>query len=221
MEQLKVNDLTINYVVKKTTKKKIYMRVKDEIVILSVTKRTTKKEVEALIIKNIELIKTTLEKNKKQNIIHLNSIGYKPRFITGKNGVYIDGEEIVISAKTSDLASYKRVLYTFYKKEVERIVLLLLEDVEKDFKEINIPPITVRYLKSMFGNYSRSKHAIKLSSILAKYDYEFIKVVLYHELSHVFEFNHSKKFYAVFESKYPNARKLNFMLKKIKYNDCL
>lgn len=221
MNQVKVDDAVINYVVRKTAKRKIYIRVRDGVVTLSVTKKTTKKEIENLIIKNIEWIKKTLEENKKQNVIHLAGIAYKPRFVVGNKNVYIDGEEIVISAKTGDLESYKKVLYEFYKKEVEQKVTSIYETVKKDFTEINIPPIKVRYLKSMFGNYNRKNNEVKLSSMLAKYDYEFVKVVVYHELSHILEFSHSKKFYQVFESKYPNAKKINFMLKKIKYNDCL
>ena len=221
MEQVKIDDITINYVVKRNTKRKIYIRVRDEIVYVSAPKKTPKKDIEILLKKHIEYIKTSLEKSKKQNIIHYNGIAFKPRFITGDKFVYIQGEEIVISAKTSDLEAYKKVLYDFYKREVETKISLIYDMAKIDFKEIEIPPIKVRYLKSMFGNYNRKNHEIKLSSLLAKYDHEFIKVVLYHELSHLYEFNHSNKFYKVFESKYPNAKKINFMLKKIKYNDCI
>ena len=71
----------------------------------------------------------------------------------------------------------------------------------------------------MFGNYNKRYHRIKLSSLLAKYDYKFIKHVLYHELSHVEVLNHSKEFFSYFESKYPNAKLVRKELKKIKYND--
>lgn len=219
MEKIKIDDLVISYIVRKTTKRKIYIRVRDDIIYVSVTKKTTKKEIENILLKHKEFIKKTLEKNKKQDTIHLAGVSYKPRFIVGENKVYIEGEEIVISAKTREIEAYKKVLYDFYKKEVLRVLESIYSVAEYDFKEIKIPPIKVRYLKSMFGNYNRKNHEIKLSSILAKYDYEFIKVVLYHELSHLFEFNHSKEFYKVFESKYPNAKKINFMFKKIKYND--
>jgi predicted metal-dependent hydrolase len=76
-------------------------------------------------------------------------------------------------------------------------------------------------MKSMFGNYHKVKHHVKLSSILAKYDYKYIKFILYHELSHVVEFNHTKKFFAYYEAKYPNAISVRKVFKKIKYNDCL
>lgn len=222
MNKIIVDGLEVNYIVRKTTKKKIYIRVKENLVYVSVTKKTSVKDVERLIVKHIDFIKKELDKNRKEEVIHLNGIAYQPIFLTGnKNGVVINERNIIIISKQSDIKAYKKVLYDFYKKEVSNELEKIIDEAKCDFKEIVFPSISVRYMKSMFGNYNRHSHHIKLSSLLAKYDYSFIKLVLYHELSHVFEFNHSKKYYEIFERKYPNAKKLNFMLKKIKYHDCI
>lgn len=217
-----VDGFKVNYIVRRTTKRKIYIRVKDDIVYISVTKKTTIKEIEKLIIKHIEFIKNELENKKKTDEIHLNGVSYKPVFNIGyKNSVVVEKDNIIITCKKDDLKSKQKVLHDFYKAEVLKVLDEIILEAKLDFSEITFPTISVCYLKSMFGNYNRKKHHIKISSILAKYDYSFIKLVLYHELSHVFEFNHSKKYYEIFNSKYPNAKKLNFMLKKIKYHDCI
>ena len=71
----------------------------------------------------------------------------------------------------------KKILYDFYKREVEKEVEKLISEAKKDFSEISFPTISVRFMKSMFGNYHKVKHHVKLSSILAKYDYKYIKFI--------------------------------------------
>ena len=222
MKYISIDGVSFYYEIKRTTKKKIYIRVKDGIVKVSATKNITLKEVKELFAKHIDFIKEQLILTKKEDIIHVNGTPYKPRYFVGdKNKVMIIGDEIHLYSKDNSLEKYKKILYDFYKKEVEKEVEKLIGEAKKDFSEISFPTISVRFMKSMFGNYHKVKHHVKLSSILAKYDYVYIKFILYHELSHVVEFNHTKKFFAYYEAKYPNAISVRKVFKKIKYNDCL
>lgn len=222
MKYISIDGVSFYYEIKRTTKKKIYIRVKDGIVKVSATKNITLKEVKELFAKHIDFIKEQLILTKKEDIIHVNGTPYKPRyFVSDKNKVMIIGDEIYLYSKENSLEKYKKILYDFYKREVEKEVEKLISEAKKDFSEIAFPTISVRFMKSMFGNYHKVKHHVKLSSILAKYDYKYIKFILYHELSHVVEFNHTKKFFAYYEAKYPNAISVRKVFKKIKYNDCL
>ena len=222
MKYISIDGVSFYYEIKRTTKKKIYIRVKDGIVKVSATKNITLKEVKELFAKHIDFIKEQLILTKKEDIIHVNGTPYKPRYFVGdKNKVMIIGDEIHLYSKDNSLEKYKKILYDFYKKEVEKEIEKLISEAKKDFSEISFPTISVRFMKSMFGNYHKVKHHVKLSSILAKYDYKYIKFILYHELSHVVEFNHTKKFFAYYEAKYPNAISVRKVFKKIKYNDCL
>jgi predicted metal-dependent hydrolase len=222
MKYISIDGVSFYYEIKRTTKKKIYIRVKDGIVKVSATKNITLKEVKELFAKHIDFIKEQLILTKKEDVIHVNGTPYKPRyFVSDKNKVMIIGDEIYLYSKNDSLEKYKKILYDFYKKEVEKEVEKLISEAKKDFSEIAFPTISVRFMKSMFGNYHKVKHHVKLSSILAKYDYKYIKFILYHELSHVVEFNHTKKFFAYYEAKYPNAISVRKVFKKIKYNDCL
>ena len=222
MKYISIDGVSFYYEIKRTTKKKIYIRVKDGIVKVSATKNITLKEVKELFAKHIDFIKEQLILTKKEDVIHVNGTPYKPRyFVSDKNKVMIIGDEIHLYSKDNSLEKYKKILYDFYKKEVEKEVEKLISEAKKDFSEIAFPTISVRFMKSMFGNYHKVKHHVKLSSILAKYDYKYIKFILYHELSHVVEFNHTKKFFAYYEAKYPNAISVRKVFKKIKYNDCL
>ena len=139
--------------------------------------------------------------------------------ISNQPRVEVNGDSIYLYSKKDDLKSYQKVLHDFYKCEIEKELSKIIYDAQYDFKEIIFPTISVRYMVSMFGNYNKKKHHIKLSSILARYDYKYIKFILYHELCHVLVFNHKKEFYDLYEKKYPNAKMERKIFKKIKYND--
>jgi predicted metal-dependent hydrolase len=220
MKTITINNTPISYIVRRTTTKKIYIRVKNDVVVVSATKFTTIKEIEELLYKHEKFILENLIKREKEEIIHLNGVSYIPKFHIGlKNKVEIIGDEIHIHTKKMEYDLQKKTIHNFYKTEVEKVLTQIIYDAMTDFKEINFPTISVLYMKSMFGNYNRKKHHVKISSMLAKYDYKYIKYILYHELSHALEFNHSKEFFRVFESKYHNVKLVRKELKKIKYND--
>ena len=220
MNTITHKNITLNYVVRRTTKRKIYLRVKDGLVVVSATKRISIKDIENLIIKHFDYLLEEIKKGQTANVIHFNGVAYTPKFYQGDHEkVAIIDDMIHICAKKSDRSEYQKVLYKFFKEETLKEIERILPDVKKDFPEVSIPPIKVSYYKSLFGNYNRKTHAIKISSMCARYDKECIKLVLYHEMCHIFEFNHSKNFYALFERKYPDAKRKNFILKKTKYND--
>ena len=92
-----INGISFTYTVKRTTKNKIYIRVKDGNIVVSATKRTPLKEIEKLIKENIDFIQEQLLKSIPDNIIHVNGIPYKPRFFVGnENVVELIGDEIHI-----------------------------------------------------------------------------------------------------------------------------
>lgn len=221
MNKIEYNNQSLFYDISYSTKKKIYIRVKNGFVNVSCPKNTPTKYIEELLFKYFDNLLEKVKKNKTQNIIHLNGIGYTPKFYVGKRkGVAIMENEIWITATKNSLDEYRKVLNDFYKEEIAKILPSIIEESKRDFYEIKkFPEIKLRYMKSMFGNYNRKTNIVKLSTILAKYDYMYIKHVLYHELSHVFEMNHSKKFYAVFDNKYSNAKAVRKQFKKIKYYD--
>ena len=220
MKTIIIDNVLISYIVKRTTTKKIYIRVKDGVVVVSATKYTTIKEITELLQKHKDFILKNLSNNQKEEIIHLNGVGYIPKFyLADKNMVKVYEKEIHIHTKRMDYELQKKTLHNFYKMEVQKVLCTLINDAMYDFKEINFPTIDVTYMKSMFGNYNRKKHRVKISSMLAKYDYKYIKYILYHELSHVLVFNHSKEFFVLFESKYKDMKLMRKELKKIKYND--
>ena len=66
-------------------------------------------------------------------------------------------------------------------------------------------------MKRQWGNCSR-KAEIKFNLNLIQYPEDCIDYVIYHEMSHLLHFNHSKAFYNVLETLCPEWRSLKHKL---------
>ena len=91
--------------------------------------------------------------------------------------------------------------------------------MQNDFKDITIPNIVVKGLKSKkcFGYNAWNEIGIELD--LGRYDEKYIKTVLYHELCHFYELEHNENFYRILDKKLPNGSKLDKELDKIVFLD--
>jgi predicted metal-dependent hydrolase len=222
MKTITVNNKTLIYEIKRISKKNIIIKVKGDFISVSTPKATPTKTVEKLLTERFDFLYEKTLEAKLNETVHFGGVAYRAVFVKGsKNGVRIEGDELIISATRDGEEYYRRVLYDFYKRQVEARLTQLIYDAQCDFPEIRFPKISVRYMKSKFGCYKRSDNTVKLSSVLAKRDFLFIKLTLYHELAHAIEFNHSKKFYELLERKLPGATALQKLLKSEKYNDIM
>jgi len=222
MEQIIKGGKVLNYEVKRTAKKNIIIRIKGELVSVTALKKTPKKTIEKLLCDRFDILYEKTNEAKIGRTVHFGGIAYRAELIHGaRNAVFINGDRIIISSTKNDIKSYQRNLWDFYKRAVEDELTKLYFEAEGAFPEIPFPKISVRYMKTRYGHFRKSDNTVKLSSAIAKHDLNFVKLVLYHELSHALEFSHSKRFYRIFESKLPGAISLQKRLKSEKYNDIL
>jgi hypothetical protein len=91
---------------------------------------------------------------------------------------------------------------THARKVFERRLTLAVADIEwlKD-----MPPLSVRRMKKQWGSCS-SHGRISLNWHLVKAPVECIDYVIIHELCHLREHNHSKRFYALLDRHFPDWR---------------
>ena len=204
-------------------KSRCIIRVKDkEIVVASAINAVTEAEIEERIKEKINHLRPLLPYSNKENIIHFLGVGYRPKFLVSDTPCirFLDNE-IWIYAKSTDVEAYKKVLYDYYEYYVKKELERLLPQAYYDFKEIVMPTFSIHYFIGRFGDNDIGKNHVRLSSVLGKYDPKYVKLVLYHELSHSLVPNHSKKFYEVFERKYKNAKEEDLAFKALYRWDCL
>lgn len=97
------------------------------------------------------------------------------------------------------------------KKKLFEIVTPI---IEKYSSKMGLFPdhVSINTAKTRFGSCS-SKKRINFSCRLALYPYEAIEYVCVHELAHLKEMNHSKKFWAIVEAQLPDYKDRKKLLK--------
>ena len=154
--------------------------------------------------------------------IHLKGKEYNLTLKKGeKESLKIIDNEMIITSPNVDLCSYRKILRRLYKRVVEEEITRIIYDAEFDFKDVMFPKIKVIYTVSRFGQYNRVKNEIQISSVMAKFDLKYVRVVLYHELAHTHFMNHKQEFLNLMEEKLPGSVELDKEFKKYRYQDYL
>ncbi|MDD4152041.1 MAG: M48 family metallopeptidase [Candidatus Gracilibacteria bacterium] len=147
-----------------------------------------------LIEKGLELI----EKYKKRNIVKFETIT--------KDYVIVFGEKINFSKINGDINKYLKEIFI-----IESTKYL---DKYSSFLGINYNKLSVRKLKSKWGSCSHTNN-ISLNLNLIHLDKKFLEYVVVHEICHLKEKNHSKNFWNLVFTFYPDYKEIRKELKKI------
>lgn len=149
------------------------------------------------IIKNIE----TVQNNEIKNKIYFLGNLYKYKFENGSdNKIIFNKEEIKIIFLDNN--NPKDIMIDLFKKEFKKIIEPI---ISKNCKIINVYPekINIKILKSRWGSCS-SKGNLNFNLCLIGAPLSVIEYVIIHELCHMKEMNHSKKFWDLVRIYYNN-----------------
>ncbi|NDK08331.1 DUF45 domain-containing protein, partial [Candidatus Gracilibacteria bacterium] len=119
--------------------------------------------------------------------------------------VYIFGEKI---SKTSLNETSSKILKNFLFDESKK-----LTDQYSDLLGIPYEKLTIKDLKSKRGSCTRSQKIV-LNLKLLHIPKKFLEYVIIHEVCHLKEKNHSKKFWKIVEGFLPNYKEIRKELKK-------
>lgn len=120
-------------------------------------------------------------------------------------GVSVVESRIIAKVRNDDPDSVKATLQHWYRRQSLQIFSQRLKQVSERApwaKHIDVP-LSVRRMKRTWGNCS-SKGAVKLNIHLLKAPIEIVDSVIAHELCHLEEMNHGKRFYALLEGLNPD-----------------
>ena len=202
---LTIDNETYNLeIVKKSTTKNIYIRVKDDLTIyVTCNTLTSNKKIMSVVEENLDSIRKMIKKVKEK--IKFNSefyyLGKKYDIIYTENCDIKLGVNKVFVRKDFDLDKWK-------KKEALRIFSEHLEKCYNNFTRcIPHPKLRLRKMTTRWGVCNIKSHVITLNTELITKDIGCLDYVIYHELSHLIEANHSKKFWAIVEENCPDYKK--------------
>lgn len=225
-----MNEIIIEY--KKI--KNIYIRVKQDLnIYVTAPKRVTKKYIYELIEKRKDWIEEKKEAIKKKNIFDISQKELKSGnevYYLGKNymlrvlkckkeNIILAGRIMYMYAdikdneefKNSDIRKKQILLDTWYKKEAVKLFDSLLKKY-CSIMNLEINTFTVKKLKSKWGSCDIKKKHITFNLELMKYPIIAAEYITVHELAHLIEANHSKKFYNIVSLYMPEWKKSKIIL---------
>lgn len=123
-----------------------------------------------------------------------------------KNTVQIEGKYLVLYSKDiHDKTSLEKQLYTFYRKELRKRVSIMIDNYAQQMK-IDAPSFKIRYMKTKWGSCAISNQRVWFNIELAKKPLECIEYIVVHELTHLLERNHNKRFVLLMDHYMPTWR---------------
>lgn len=220
---LKINDLDllVDVVIKKRNKR-IYFRPKTpNIVKITTPIKLTESKIKDYLTKYYDFIKRSFEITPSNtNVLHFLGQSYNLNIIIDKKPrVMVMEDTIYIYAQNQDEITIKRAVDLFYTLELAKIVENNIASIKKEMNLNFEIDFEYKKVKTYFGECFPKKRRVILATKLAKYDIKYILSVIYHELAHFYYMNHSLEFYNYLESVFPNYRKTQKELKKIKFGD--
>ena len=206
--------------------KNIYIRVKPDLnIYVTAHRRVSKKYIYELLEKRKDWIEDKKEEIKKKNIYDTNRKELKSGneiFYLGKSYILkvlkCQKENIIIAGRimymyadikddeNNDARIKQILLDNWYKKES----LKLFDSLIKKYSSImglEIDTFSVKKLKSKWGSCDIRKKHITFNLELMKYPIQAIEYIVIHELAHLVEANHSRKFYDVVSLYMPEWKK--------------
>jgi len=123
--------------------------------------------------------------------------------------IELKDEQLLLSATVKDHNSVIiKFLSQYLKKEITEMASSICAGLGVKYSKISI-----KNMCSKWGSCSSSGN-LSFSLKLLFFDSEIIRYVVVHEVCHLIEMNHSKKFWALVESIYPNWRLARAHLKQ-------
>lgn len=189
--------------------KNIYIRVKDNKIIVTCNYLTTKSTINKLINDNIKSIskmidKSNLRKEKEDNFY---LFGSKYDVIYGFNELEINGNKIYVKDKKMLDKYLDNKIKEVFSEHLKYYYDNYLEDIPK-------PNLKIRKMSTRWGVCNLRNKNVTLNYYLYKYDIECLDYVIVHELSHFIYPDHSKLFWNQVGKYCKNYKELRKKLKE-------
>ena len=191
-------------VLKKRTTKNLYIKVKDDLKIyITCNTFTSDREIKRIVDNNRKSIERMLDRaimldEKKQDFYFL---GKKYDIVYTNIDEVSLGENKIFLSKNIDLDKW-------LKKQALKIFSEHLENCYENFtRNIPHPSLRIRKMKTRWGVCNTKTYVITLNLELITKDINCLDYVIYHELSHLVEANHSKRFWTVVEENFKDYKK--------------
>lgn len=131
-----------------------------------------------------------------------------------RNSVILKGKKLLIQSTNLDKVHLEKLLYAFYRKELRKMLNQMLEK-HIQIMNLKLPPFKIRFMKTKWGSCAVDNGRIWFNIELAKKPLECIEYVVVHELVHLLERHHNKRFILLMDQYYPSWRTQKKLLNEL------
>ena len=221
-----IKDITVE-IIKRKTQKNIYIKISDKgEVRVSSPLFVSDLYIKELILKKYDELKIYLEEKsvKKNKIIENTYITGNKQYIFGKEyflivrynkyqSVVTLGDKIIINVSDVDDNEKKEKLINKFYKELLQEKIKEISIKYEDIMGLKASQYRIKNMKTRWGTCNINKKRIWINLQLVQEDIDCLEYIIVHELTHLVEKNHNKRFYNIVEKYCPNykqiQRKLN------------
>lgn len=212
-------------VIKKTSMKNLYLRVRQgsgEIVLTA--PKVSDEYIMQFVRTKLEVLRQHIEDSKKRNTDSdkkfvdgekhfLWGKAFTLRVVDSKDFPAMSENEIFIYVKDlSDSKEIERNLNEFYRREL-RLKLETFLKLAEDMAGVSSNEVRIKNMKTRWGTCNIKDRRVWVSLNLAKYDEICLLYILLHELTHLKEKNHTKRFYKILDETFSMRKECDEMLK--------
>lgn len=215
--------------IKRENRKTIKIAVEKNFLIVKSPVEVNDNQLEKIIFQNINKVRKIIKRS-------INLINIGERYFLENNNAMLMGKKYkieIVNSYVNNVEVIDEYMKIYIKKNDENLKIKILKDFYKN-KCIEIitpiynqcldifmvgkndvrPRVEYKFYKGRWGAYYPSDNKIVLNCNLVKLDEEYIKYVIFHEISHIKVPNHSKEFYNVFKSVYDRVDEMKVRIKK-------
>jgi len=180
------------------------LHVVGDIVLVKTNLVTTDKIINELLEKHSTWIKKRIKINDKEELFLLLGREYEIKKIASDKYGYkfTDDTLVCYVSNEEDLMNIYDEIYCANQEILKEIIKSCVDNFMVKPKEIHI-----KRLRRAFG-ICHSNRKISINLYVLKYSRQFIEMVVYHELCHLLEMNHSEKFYEMLRQYSPNYKRI-------------
>lgn len=197
--QVVFNDNLVDVEIIKKNNKNIYFRFNDGKLIITCNRLASEKYIKDLIEKNKKALTKMYLKSieEKESDAFFNYLGEQYTIL------YDESVKEVSFYNDTVITKSEKMLEKFYNEQVKNIFTERVEKLRILFDDIPDFSLRFRKMKTRWGVNNVTDKVITLNTELLKKEITLLDYVIIHELCHFYEANHSSKFWAQVEKRYP------------------
>lgn len=208
--QVVINDNIVDVEIIRKNNKNIYFRFNNGKLIITCNYLASEKYLKSLIEKNKKALTKMYLKSmeEKESDAFFNYLGESYTILYDENVKKVSFYNDTVITKN------EKMLDKFYLEQVKKIFSERVEKLSVLFDDIPKFSLRFRKMKTRWGVNNVTNRIVTLNTELLKKEISLLDYVIIHELCHFYEANHSSRFWAQVEKRYPYYK---LARKKLRY----